>query len=224
MPSVEPGGLVSVPWLEGKNFVIGKVLAGGMGTVYQLVPTDPAGSTLALKTFQASMDEQQFRQECEVWISLSSHRFVAKAVAYGDFHGSPCVAARWYPYSLAQRPLCGWPGDRIQDLLRSLLQVLQFMSGTHNVVHQDIKPANILLDTNLSPALADFGLARLVRTEHLGSPMRGSKATLSVHGIGGTPSSWRPNCLPGPAPPACLRTCSLWGSHSSSPWPERTLI
>lgn len=50
--------------------------------------------------------------------------------------------------------------NQIQDLLNSLLPVLQFIHS-QNVIHRDIKPENIILRANKELVLVDFGAAKI---------------------------------------------------------------
>lgn len=54
-----------------------------------------------------------------------------------------------------------------QKVMFQLFQLLQYL-GTHGIVHRDIKPNNILLETDLETKeiinikLADFGLSKTI--------------------------------------------------------------
>ncbi|KAJ6304309.1 hypothetical protein OIU77_018055 [Salix suchowensis] len=48
--------------------------------------------------------------------------------------------------------------DQVLIITVQLAKALQYLHN-HEIVHRDVKPANILLDENLCPHLADFGLA-----------------------------------------------------------------
>ncbi|MFM9265156.1 serine/threonine-protein kinase [Tychonema sp. BBK16] len=50
--------------------------------------------------------------------------------------------------------------NEIQDLLNSLLPVLHFIHS-HNVIHRDIKPGNIIRRANKELILVDFGAAKI---------------------------------------------------------------
>ncbi len=48
-------------------------------------------------------------------------------------------------------------GVRLADALRH--------AHSHNVIHCDIKPQNILIDKNLNPKIADFGIAKMITNQ-----------------------------------------------------------
>lgn len=51
----------------------------------------------------------------------------------------------------------GWPAERI-DFARKLADALGY-AHRQGVIHRDVKPANVLLDPQGEPDLADFGMA-----------------------------------------------------------------
>ena len=53
------------------------------------------------------------------------------------------------------------------DILMGTARGLAYMHHDchQRIVHRDIKAANILLDQNLNPKIADFGLAKLFKTD-----------------------------------------------------------
>lgn len=110
------GEPITLPWLDYKKFVVSRIVQGGMGTVYQLVPVGPGYPTVALKTLQASIDPAIFESECEIWLKASDHPGIAKAMKYGELDGRPTILSVWYPHTLADQELSGWPTDMLEGL------------------------------------------------------------------------------------------------------------
>jgi serine/threonine protein kinase len=44
-------------------------------------------------------------------------------------------------------------------IIKGICVGLQYLHE-NNIIHMDLKPANILLDDNMSPKISDFGLSR----------------------------------------------------------------
>ena len=53
------------------------------------------------------------------------------------------------------------------DILMGTARGLAYMHHAchQHIIHRDIKAVNVLLDENLNPKIADFGLAKLFKTD-----------------------------------------------------------
>jgi formylglycine-generating enzyme required for sulfatase activity len=138
--------------------------AGGMGVVYQ-VRHVTTGALRALKTlgWDAPLeDRQRFEREGQAMARLR-HRHLLTVHAAGVHAGQP--------YLLLELAPGGSLGDRLRtqeklplDEVHTLgLALAEGLAAAHaaGVLHRDLKPDNVLFDSQGVPKLADFGLAHL---------------------------------------------------------------
>jgi serine/threonine protein kinase len=149
------------------------VKRGGMARVYLCVGIATAGVPFAVKRLDDDLAStpsarDAFVYEALTWLRLGQHPNIVQALTvHAAPHEAPSIVLQWVPNSLRdllheQRKL---PVGRGFDLLGSLASGLLYSrSQIANLVHGDIKPDNILVSSGGVFKVADFGLARVIRT------------------------------------------------------------
>ncbi|MFD7730278.1 serine/threonine-protein kinase [Kitasatospora phosalacinea] len=151
----------------GGYLLLGRIGAGGMGTVY-LARREGAATEVALKTINLELLDdpdllRRFQRESEV-LAMVPGAYTARVLDTGVDAGRPFLAMEL----LDGRPLDAHLRElgpvRSAEALRALALALAVaLSGVHRLglVHRDLKPANVML-TSAGPRLLDFGIAALV--------------------------------------------------------------
>jgi WD40 repeat protein/predicted Ser/Thr protein kinase len=137
---------------------------GGMGLVY-LCEDPRLHRRVALKVLTASLAEdvafrKRFIAEAELAASLD-HAHVVPIYEAGDRDGRLFIAMRYVEGSDLKAVVGAGPLEA-ERALRLCAQVADALDFAHErgLVHGDVKPSNVLLDTRDHAYLADFGVTR----------------------------------------------------------------
>ena len=162
---------------------------GGMGSVWrvhhQSWNTDLAMKRPQPRFFAKSGDarKKQFIEECEHWINLGLHPNIVSCYYVREIGGVPTIFSEWMDGgSLKGRITDGllYQGseseiqERILDIAIQAARGLQY-SHDNLLIHQDMKPGNLLLSKDWDAKVADFGLAKA--KEQLDSKSEAAKTT-----------------------------------------------
>lgn len=132
---------------------------------------DAYGKQVLLKQFQPDPDStlppteqlQRFRQACEIHLFLQHPRILPASASF-EFNGHPCLVMDYLPGpTLEERLRVGHPFTLLESLsvIQQLCQVLHYLHE-QGILHQDLRPANILLHGDHQLYLCDFDCARQV--------------------------------------------------------------
>ena len=154
--------------------VLDDAIHGGMGSVWR-VHHESWNTDLAMKRPQprffaeaGSGRKEEFIKECENWINLGLHPNIVSCYYVREIGGVPTIFSEWMDNgSLKNRIKDGslYEGteeelqERILDIAIQTARGLQY-SHENNLIHQDVKPGNILLTKDWDAKVADFGLAK----------------------------------------------------------------
>ena len=147
--------------------VEGELGRGGMGVVY-LARQLKLNRRVALKTLTGHYGKeelQRFLAEAETAAGLH-HTNIAQIYEVGEHDGVPFYSMEYVEGgSVADRLRKELPNPR--DAAQLLILVARALHVAHQngVVHRDMKPANILLDPDGIPKVADFGIAKRLKQD-----------------------------------------------------------
>ncbi|MBU1693611.1 MAG: serine/threonine protein kinase [Verrucomicrobia bacterium] len=157
----------------GKGFHIGEYVItdflghGSMASVF--LAADGTGHEVALKIFQegpgvsATMLER-FRREAEASKKLRRHPNIMPIYTTGrdgPYHYIVMESvrnSRTLEAALESTPMSLM---RVVEIIIRIARALQY-AHTHNIVHRDVKPTNIMIDEFEEPLLSDFRVAELM--------------------------------------------------------------
>ncbi|MDR1919882.1 MAG: protein kinase, partial [Tannerellaceae bacterium] len=144
---------------------------GGMGQVFRVHHTG-WGVALAMKQakrelFRSEKQKQFFIHECEAWIGLGLHPHIVSCYYVREIDGILSIFSEWMDggnLSESIRNESLYEGGEKAALARLLDIAIQTARGLHyaheqGLIHQDVKPANLLLSKDGTAKVADFGLA-----------------------------------------------------------------
>ena len=137
---------------------------GGMGAVYKARDVE-LERTVALKLLHPSLrngdSEQRLKREL-VLASRVSHRHVVRVYDFGEIRGTKFISMAFIDGENLESLLAREGRLAVVRAIHIAEELCEALRAAHTVgvVHRDLKPQNILLDTNGSAYISDFGLAR----------------------------------------------------------------
>ncbi|MFQ5615508.1 MAG: tetratricopeptide repeat protein [Anaerolineales bacterium] len=175
----------------GRYKVERRIARGGMAVIY--LANDPLMKRLvAIKVLprQLTFDPQfrtRFRREVEA-IAALEHPGIVPIYDFGEENEQPYYVMRYMPGgSLTDR--LRKESISLFDSARIVRQIASALDASHRkgIVHRDIKPGNILFDTENNAYLSDFGIVKFTS----------ESATFTGNTIIGTPSYMSPELVRG---------------------------
>jgi serine/threonine-protein kinase len=162
-----------LPARIGRYVVESLVGAGGMGQIYKAHDPD-IRRTVAIKLISTRLMSRadsadyirRFRREAET-AARCAHPNIITIYDFALHEGEPFLAMEFVYGMSLREALEEKSAMAVPDAIQVMLQVLDALDSAHEqgVIHQDIKPANIMLTPQMKAKVADFGISRFAHMD-----------------------------------------------------------
>jgi tRNA A-37 threonylcarbamoyl transferase component Bud32 len=175
--------------------LVGKIAAGGMGTVYlardPVLKREVAVKLLSPELAADEAGRARFRREAQA-IAVISHPNVVAVHGVGELpNGLPYVVMQFVPGKSIQQRLAEEGPFPLDEVKRIFGDVAAGLAAAHKqgIVHRDVKAANVLWDETTGRALVtDFGVASMADSAGDADALRITQTGTAV----GTPAYMSP--------------------------------
>ena len=151
---------IEVPGYSARNFIG----AGAYGEVWVAVDQN-TGRKVAIKFYshRGGLDWSLLSSEVEKLVFLSADRYVVQLLDVGWDADPPYYVMEYVENGSLEDHLKQTGTMSVGEAVEMFREIAMGLVHAHGkgVLHCDLKPANILLDQDLKPRLADFGQSRL---------------------------------------------------------------
>lgn len=177
----------------GGRYTIKRMLGqGGMGVVYQAYDSE-LDRDVALKVIRKEIADhpeilERFKREIQL-SSVVTHKNVLRVYDLGEYDGIKFLTMQYVEgenLSALLRREGKLPAEQIIGIFRQICEALR-AAHEQGVLHRDLKPDNVMIDTSGRAYLTDFGLAKSIQ----------QSAFTQVGQIMGTPDYMSPEQVKG---------------------------
>src|SRR5215218_2557807 len=163
--------------LSGRYRLDAQVGTGGMSTVYRAFDaTLERRVAIKLMHREIASDSDQlerFRREARAVAQLS-HPHIVGVIDAGEDEGRPYIVFEYVEGETLKERIRRMGRLPVDEAIAYAIDISRALGSahSHHIVHRDVKPQNVLIDTEGSAKVTDFGIARTLDEDGLTSDGR----------------------------------------------------